>query len=180
MKRICASSWTITKNHCMMHGQQNVEKHSPEFINWHAQTAVNLMWVKPEESFLAHYNEHKQAFRNNCHTSKFAQHLLEQAHSFSTINKTMQILHHQNKSARLSTVERYYIHAEFAANNHLNEEHLFHSDLWRHPEDPPATKAPPPWSLARSTHVSTQQSPAVSLTGIQRAYHVCDFDTSCL
>ena len=25
MKRICAWSWTITKNHCMMHGQQNVK-----------------------------------------------------------------------------------------------------------------------------------------------------------
>ena len=24
-KRICASSWTVTKNHCMMHGQQNVK-----------------------------------------------------------------------------------------------------------------------------------------------------------
>jgi len=27
LKRICASSWTITKHHCMMHGQQNVKKH---------------------------------------------------------------------------------------------------------------------------------------------------------
>ena len=25
MKGICASSWTITKNHCMMLGQQNVK-----------------------------------------------------------------------------------------------------------------------------------------------------------
>ena len=25
MKRVCASCWTITKNHCMMHGQQNVK-----------------------------------------------------------------------------------------------------------------------------------------------------------
>ena len=25
MKRICASSWTITKNHCMTHGQKNVK-----------------------------------------------------------------------------------------------------------------------------------------------------------
>jgi len=25
MKGICASSWTVTKNHCMMHGQQNVK-----------------------------------------------------------------------------------------------------------------------------------------------------------
>jgi len=66
------------------------------------------------------YNEHKQAFRNNCHTSKFAQHLLEQAYSFSTISNTMQIFHYQEKSAHLNTVERYYIHAEFAADNHLN------------------------------------------------------------
>jgi len=73
------------------------------------------------KSFLARYNEHKQAFRNNCHTSKFAQHLLEQAHSFSTINNTMQILHYQKKSTHLNTMECYYIHAEFAANNHLND-----------------------------------------------------------
>ena len=25
LKGICASSWTFTKNHCMMHGQQNVK-----------------------------------------------------------------------------------------------------------------------------------------------------------
>ena len=25
MKRICASSWAITKNHCMLYGQQNVK-----------------------------------------------------------------------------------------------------------------------------------------------------------
>ena len=25
MKWICASNWTVTKNHCMMHGQQNVK-----------------------------------------------------------------------------------------------------------------------------------------------------------
>ena len=25
LKRICPSSWAITKNHCMMHGQQNVK-----------------------------------------------------------------------------------------------------------------------------------------------------------
>jgi hypothetical protein len=33
----------------------------------------------------------------------------------------MHILHYQKKSAHLNTVERYYIHAEFAANNHLND-----------------------------------------------------------
>jgi len=72
-------------------------------------------------NFLARYNEHKLAFRNNSHASKFAQHLLEQAHSFITIDNTMQILHYQKKSAHLNTVQRYYIHVEFAANNHLND-----------------------------------------------------------
>ena len=31
LKRICASSWTVTKNHCMMHGQQNVKLYSVLF-----------------------------------------------------------------------------------------------------------------------------------------------------
>jgi hypothetical protein len=49
-------------------------------------------------NFLARYNEHKLAFRNNSHTSKVAQHLLEQAHSFNTIDNTMQILQYQKKT----------------------------------------------------------------------------------
>ena len=57
-------------------------------------------------NFLARYIEHRLASRNNSHTSKFAQHLLEQAHSFNTIDNTMQILHYQKKSAHLNTVER--------------------------------------------------------------------------
>ena len=35
------------------------------------------------QSFLARYNEHKHACRNNSHTSKFAQHLNEQAEKIS-------------------------------------------------------------------------------------------------
>ena len=31
MKRICASSWTVAKNHCMMHGQQNVKSKIKSF-----------------------------------------------------------------------------------------------------------------------------------------------------
>ena len=39
MKGICASSWTITKNHCMMHGQQNVKLCWESLI---ASPAVNV------------------------------------------------------------------------------------------------------------------------------------------
>jgi len=60
------------------------------------------------------------AFRNNSHTSKFVQHLNEQAHSFGTIHNMMKILQYQKKGAHLNTVERFYIHTEYAVNNHLN------------------------------------------------------------
>jgi len=40
--------------------------------------------------FTTRYNEH---FRNNSHTSKFAQHLKEHIHSFGSINDIVQILH---------------------------------------------------------------------------------------
>jgi hypothetical protein len=73
--------------------------------------------------FSIRYKEHKSAFRNNSHTSNFAQHLHEEAHSCGPINNIMQVLHHQRKGARLNTIERFYIHKEHAAGNQLNEDH---------------------------------------------------------
>jgi hypothetical protein len=37
------------------------------------------------------------------------------------LHNKMQVLHYQKKSTHLNTVERYYIHTEFTANNHLND-----------------------------------------------------------
>jgi hypothetical protein len=34
----------------------------------------------------------------------------------------MQVLHHQKKGTHLNTIERFYIHKEHAAGNHLNDE----------------------------------------------------------
>jgi len=35
----------------------------------------------------------------------------------------MQVLHYQKKGAHLNTIERFNIHTEHAAGNHLNDEH---------------------------------------------------------
>jgi hypothetical protein len=35
----------------------------------------------------------------------------------------MQILRHHRKGPHLNTLERFYIHAEYTANNHLNNNH---------------------------------------------------------
>jgi hypothetical protein len=70
--------------------------------NW--ETVINTTVGQIGRSFLARCNEHKKTFRNNSHISKIAQHLVEQAHNFSTIHNTMQVLHYQKKSAHLNTV----------------------------------------------------------------------------
>ena len=69
------------------------------------------------------FNENKNVFKTNSHTSNFAKYLIEQAHSFNSIQSTVQILQCHNKGAHLNTIQRYYIYAEFTKNNHLNDEH---------------------------------------------------------
>jgi hypothetical protein len=69
------------------------------------------------------YNEHRRAFHKNSQSSGFAQHLHEKAHSFGPINSIMQVLHHQKKGTHLNTIERFCIHKEHAAGNHLNDDH---------------------------------------------------------
>jgi len=44
-------------------------------------------------------------------------------HSFGSIHDVMQILQFQKKGQHLNTIERFHIHKEASANNHLNDEH---------------------------------------------------------
>jgi len=84
----------------------------------------NKMYVgQTGRSLAVRFNEHKNAFKMNSHTSNFTKHLIEQAHSFSSIQNTMQILQRHDKGAHLNTIGRYYIYTEFTKNNHLNDEH---------------------------------------------------------
>ena len=73
--------------------------------------------------FASRYSEHKRAFRHNYHTSKFAEHLNDQLHSFGLIHEVMHILQFQKKSPHINTIERFYIHKEAASHTHLNDEH---------------------------------------------------------
>jgi len=47
--------------------------------------------------FATRFKEHEKAFQNNSHTSSFAKHLNEEAHSFGPMNSIMQILHCHKK-----------------------------------------------------------------------------------
>jgi hypothetical protein len=76
-----------------------------------------------DRSFAVRYNKYKNAFKTNSHTSNFAKHLIEQAHSFGSIQNTMKIVQRHLKGAHLNTMQRYYIYVEFTKNNHLKDEH---------------------------------------------------------
>ena len=52
-----------------------------------------------------------------------AKHLNEETHPFGSIHNIMQILQYHKKGAHMNTIERFHIHAEYTANNHLNDEH---------------------------------------------------------
>ena len=70
--------------------------------------------------FSTRYKEHMADFRHNNDRSSFAKHLNEEAHQFGPMEEIMQIIQYQGKEAHLNTIERYHIHTEFAAGNHLN------------------------------------------------------------
>jgi len=80
-------------------------------------------------SFQVRFNEDKNAFKTNSHTSNFAKHLNELAHSFGSIHTTMQILQRQNKGSHLNTIERFYTYAEYLNNNHLKDEHTIFPNI---------------------------------------------------
>jgi len=62
-----------------------------------------------------------RVFRNNCHYSKFAQHLNEHMHTFVSTENIMQILNYQKKGPNLNTIERFHIHKEAATDSQIHD-----------------------------------------------------------
>ena len=63
MKRICASSWTFTKNHCMMHGQQNVKLRICNTATWVTLTRLHITFVDCVWNVMAHAHKPDFFFR---------------------------------------------------------------------------------------------------------------------
>jgi len=62
-----------------------------------------------------------RAFRNNSHSSKFAQHLNEHTHTFSPIDDIMQILYYQKKGPHLNTIKYFYTRNKATTDNQIND-----------------------------------------------------------
>ena len=113
---------TNTIGNLLSHKNPNPDKYSMSGIYKLTCPDCNKAYVgQTGRRFVTRFKEHEKAFRYNSHTSSFAKHLHEEAHSFGPMNNIMQILHYHSKGPHLNTFERFHIHAEFTANNHLNE-----------------------------------------------------------
>ena len=79
--------------------------------------------VQTGKQFYTPYKEHRSDFYHNGRSSNFALHLHDNAQPFGSIYNIMQVLHHQQKGTHLNTIERFHIHIEHTAGNHLNDDH---------------------------------------------------------
>jgi hypothetical protein len=67
--------------------------------------------------FREHYNDYEYA--NN--KSKFAQHVIDEGHTFGPLNDIMKIVHFAEKGRILDTLERFYIYRETKYGNQIND-----------------------------------------------------------
>jgi len=67
--------------------------------------------------FREHYNDYKYA--NN--KSKFAQHVLDEGHTFCPMVDIMDIVHIGKKGRMLDTLEKYYIYRETQNGSQIND-----------------------------------------------------------
>ena len=61
-------------------------------------------------SFQVHFREHKHDYKYMCYKSKFAQHLLEEGHSFDTMENIMKIIHYARKGRMMDALEKFHIY----------------------------------------------------------------------
>ena len=61
-------------------------------------------------SFQIRYREHKHDYKYMCHKSRFAQHLLEECHSFDTMENTMEVIQFARKGRMMDALEKFHIY----------------------------------------------------------------------
>jgi hypothetical protein len=75
--------------------------------------------------FRVRFREHYNDYRHEHNRSKFAQHVLEEGHSFGPMNEVMKVVHFARKGKMLDTLERFYIYKEAKQGNQINDKLTF-------------------------------------------------------
>ncbi len=82
----------------------------------------NMTYVgQTGRSFRTRFREHARDFKYRTGNSKFAQHLIDQGHSFGSIDSIMEILHVVRKGALKDTLERFQIYKATSLGIQIND-----------------------------------------------------------
>ena len=79
--------------------------------------------------FRVRYREHYNDFKYSNNKSTFAQHVVNEGHSFGPVNEIMNIVHYEKKGKMLDTFEKYYIYKEAKSDNQLNDRLAIQNNL---------------------------------------------------
>jgi hypothetical protein len=71
--------------------------------------------------FRVRFREHNNAHKYANNRSKFAQHVIDEGHSFGPMNDIMKIVHVAEKGRILDTLEKIYIYRETKYGNQIND-----------------------------------------------------------
>jgi len=71
--------------------------------------------------FRVRYREYYNHFKYSNNRSIFVQHVINEGHSFGTIDETMNIIYYERKGKMLDTLEKFYIYRETKNGNQIND-----------------------------------------------------------
>jgi hypothetical protein len=74
-----------------------------------------------DRPFHVRFREHNRDYKYANNKSRFAQHIMEEGHSFGLINEVMDILHIAKKGGLLDMLEKFYIFREVQHGNQIND-----------------------------------------------------------
>jgi hypothetical protein len=106
---------------------QNVEPNKYEKSGIYRLTCpdCNMRYVgQTGRPFRVRFKERFQDFKHGHMKSKFAQHLIENGHSFGPIHNVMEIIYTTRKGKQMNTMENFYIFKETRNNNQINDRNM--------------------------------------------------------
>ena len=71
--------------------------------------------------FFVRYNEHHNDFKNGRGSSKFAQHLLDNEHTFGKIDETMKIFHTVKTGKVMNILANFHIYQQTKQDRQIND-----------------------------------------------------------
>ena len=80
-------------------------------------------------SFHTRSKEHFRDYKYNNGKSNFAQHLIDNNHTFGTMEEIMKIVYITKKGRLIYTLERFHIYVETRRNNQINDKNTVHQNI---------------------------------------------------